>query len=186
MAPAGVPRGAAAFLGSSAPLSARRAAAAAARLTRSAAPATRAMLAYKEQASGVEFPLVQKLWLGEDMRCVGAGCRSKKVQAGCSGTTVGCLFGMLLLLPRSPSPTCCPPFHSAALRILQTGSNKLNSTASRWCVPSRCTRATIATSAFPCSRTLLQQVAFIGVKVYAVALYVEAEKMARELGVRNR
>lgn len=28
--------------------------------------------------------------------------------------------------------------------------------------------------------------AFIGVKVYAVALYVEAEKMARELGVRNR
>ncbi|PSC74267.1 chalcone-flavanone isomerase [Micractinium conductrix] len=107
MAPAGVPRGAAAFLGSSAPLSARRAAAAAARLTRSAAPATRAMLAYKEQASGVEFPLVQKLWLGEDMRCVGAGCRSKKV-------------------------------------------------------------------------------AFIGVKVYAVALYVEAEKMARELGVRNR
>ena len=31
-----------------------------------------------------------------------------------------------------------------------------------------------------------KKVAFIGVKVYAVALYVEAEKMARELGVRNR
>ncbi len=31
-----------------------------------------------------------------------------------------------------------------------------------------------------------KKIAFIGVKVYAVALYVEAEKMARELGVRNR
>lgn len=37
----------------------------------------------------------------------------------------------------------------------------------------------------PAGRCALQ-VAFIGVKVYAVVLYVEAEKMARELGVRNR
>lgn len=72
-----------AFLGHAAPLTApaaRRQAAAAARpLRRAAAPATRAVLTYKEAASGVEFPLVQKLWLGDEMRCVGGGCRSKKV-----------------------------------------------------------------------------------------------------------
>ncbi|KAL4442719.1 hypothetical protein ABPG77_006713 [Micractinium sp. CCAP 211/92] len=100
-----------AFLGHAAALAApagRRQAAAAARPRRgAAAPATQAVLTYKEAASGVEFPLVQKLWLGDEMRCVGGGCRSKKV-------------------------------------------------------------------------------AFIGVKVYAVVLYAEAEKMARELGVRNR
>ena len=65
------------------------------------------MLTCREPATGVEFPLVQKVWGSEEMRCMGAGCRTKKI-------------------------------------------------------------------------------AFIGVKVYAVALYVEAEKMARELGVRNR
>ncbi|PRW61098.1 chalcone isomerase [Chlorella sorokiniana] len=105
MAPAAaLPRGAAAFLGSSAALTAsmqRRP------MQRAVPLAATASLTYREAASGIEFPLVQRLWLGEEMRCVGAGCRSKKI-------------------------------------------------------------------------------AFIGVKVYAVALYVEAEKMARELGVRNR
>ncbi|KAL4424246.1 hypothetical protein ABPG75_001547 [Micractinium tetrahymenae] len=100
-----------AFLGSCAPLAApavvRQRQAAVARPRRSAAVTTRAVLTYKEASSGVEFPLVQKMWLGDEMRCVGGACRSKKV-------------------------------------------------------------------------------AFIGVKVYAVVLYVEAEKMARELGVRNR
>jgi hypothetical protein len=37
--------------------------------------AAQAMLTYKEAATGIEFPLVQKLWLGDEMRCVGAGCR---------------------------------------------------------------------------------------------------------------
>ncbi|KAI7838838.1 hypothetical protein COHA_007452 [Chlorella ohadii] len=101
MAPAAVPpRGAAAFQGSTAALAASRARGSVRRAARLAATAS---LTYKEAASGIEFPLVQRLWLGEEMRCVGAGCRSKKI-------------------------------------------------------------------------------AFIGVKVYAAALYVEAEKMARELG----
>lgn len=113
LAPTNVPRGSAAFRGSLSPLLAAPARrqqqqqqqAAGAQRRRSAT--TRAMLTYKESVSGVEFPMVQKLWLGDEMRCVGGGCRSKKI-------------------------------------------------------------------------------AFIGVKVYSVMLYVEAEKMARELGVRNR
>ena len=32
----------------------------------------------------------------------------------------------------------------------------------------------------------VRKIAFIGVKVYAVGLYVEAEKAAKELGVRDR
>lgn len=66
-----------------------------------------AVLTVTEGATGVEFPLVTRLWQGEELRCVGAGARVKKI-------------------------------------------------------------------------------VLIGVKVYAVALYVEAEKAARELGVRER
>jgi hypothetical protein len=64
-------------------------------------------ITYRESATGVEFPLVQKLWMGDEFRTVGAGCRTKKI-------------------------------------------------------------------------------AIINVKVYAIALYVEAEKGARELGIRDR
>ncbi|KAL6782242.1 hypothetical protein ACKKBG_A06070 [Auxenochlorella protothecoides x Auxenochlorella symbiontica] len=66
-----------------------------------------AILTVQEPSTGVEFPLVQKFWLGEEMRCIGAGVRTKKV-------------------------------------------------------------------------------AFLGIKVYAVAVYAEAEKAARELGIRAR
>lgn len=66
-----------------------------------------AVLTIKEPATGVEFPLVQKFWIGEETRAMGAGVRSKKI-------------------------------------------------------------------------------AFLNVKVYAVALYVEAAKAAHELGVRDR
>jgi hypothetical protein len=38
-------------------------------------PAQASILTYKEAASGTEFPMVEKLWLGDEMRCVGAGCR---------------------------------------------------------------------------------------------------------------
>ncbi len=73
MAPAAVPpRGAAAFQGSTAALAASRACGSVRRAARLAATAS---LTYKEAASGIEFPLVQRLWLGEEMRCVGAGCR---------------------------------------------------------------------------------------------------------------
>ena len=73
MAPAAAPpRGAAAFLGSTAALTASTRRCSARQAVRLAATAS---LTYKEAASGVEFPLVQRLWLGEEMRCVGAGCR---------------------------------------------------------------------------------------------------------------
>jgi Chalcone isomerase-like len=68
---------------------------------------TSASLTIKDPGSGVEFPLVQKFWTGDEYRAVGAGCRVKSI-------------------------------------------------------------------------------AILKVKVYAVALYVEAEKAARELGIRDR
>ncbi|WPT11301.1 Fatty-acid-binding protein 3 [Picochlorum sp. SENEW3] len=61
----------------------------------------------KEAATGVEFPLVEKLWVGDEMRCMGASNRVKKI-------------------------------------------------------------------------------AFVGVKLYAIALSVEAQLAAKELGVRDR
>jgi len=64
-------------------------------------------LKIKESGTGVEFPLVERLWIGEDLRCMGASNRVKKI-------------------------------------------------------------------------------AFVGIKVYAVALYVEAQLAAKELGVRDR
>ena len=141
MAPAAaLPRGASAFWGVAVRLAAReRVAAGARRATRLAAQAS---LTYRESASGIEFPLVQRLWLGEDMRCVGASCRHAKaglwVVGSCRAAALARASATCL-----PAPTCLPARRS-------------------------------------------KKVAFIGVKVYAVALYVEAEKMARELGVRNR
>lgn len=104
-----------AFLGNAAPLAApaaRRQAAAAARPQRSAAaPATRAVLTFKEAASGVEFPLVQKLWLGDEMRCVGGGCRSKKVgRHDCSsgGGRAAAEQALLFSIPDGLEGTCQP------------------------------------------------------------------------------
>ncbi|KAL4515633.1 hypothetical protein Ndes2437B_g07062 [Nannochloris sp. 'desiccata'] len=77
------------------------------RSRQSVAVTPRALLKIKENATGVEYPLVQKYWLGEEFRAMGAGVRTKKI-------------------------------------------------------------------------------AFLGVKVYAVALFVEAAKAAHEMGVRAR
>lgn len=108
--------------------------------------AARASLTYKEASSGIEFPLVQKLWLGDEMRCVGAGCRYWQPGSLVAGTPC-------LLTPSAALCPCPPPASPPSVVAAPRRSKK---------------------------------VAFIGVKVYAVALYVEAEKMARELGVRNR
>ena len=70
-----MPRVAAAFLGTPTQLAAQRRRLRAVRRSASGGLAAQAMLTYKEAATGIEFPLVQKLWLGEEMRCVGAGCR---------------------------------------------------------------------------------------------------------------
>ena len=68
---------------------------------------TRASLTVTDPSTSVSFPLVERLWTGAELRCMGTTCRTKKI-------------------------------------------------------------------------------AIIGVKVYAVALYVEAQLAARELGVRAR
>lgn len=92
------------FLGSVQQLQAEVRAASAAR---QGAVRCNASLMVKDDATGIEFPLVNEFWAGETYRSVGAGARSKKI-------------------------------------------------------------------------------AFINVKVYAVTVYVEAEKAAKELGVRQR
>ncbi|KIY97814.1 chalcone-flavanone isomerase [Monoraphidium neglectum] len=90
----------------------------------------------KDSKSNAEFPLAQKFWEGEEMRCLGAGTRVKKV------LVVG-VQAMTRLRRQRPAGRPSP-----AARLF----------------------------AVPVS----------GVRVYSVAVYVEAERCSKELGIRAR
>lgn len=109
------------------------------------------MLTVKEPSTGIEFPLVQKLWY--DDAC-------------------DVLLNHILAIPFS----ICYPTSIIIIIIYIYIFHNNNNDQRRLGDEFRTVGAAVRS----------KKIAFIGVKVYAIALYVEAAKAARELGVRDR